>query len=647
MCGIAGFWQTKGLAKKDAGRFGEAMARAIETRGPDDSGVWADTDAGIVLAHRRLSILDLSEAGHQPMFSHSGRFAITFNGEIYNHPELREQLSHVPWRGRSDTETLLAGFDAWGIETTLKKSTGMFAFAVWDRMDRRLLLARDRMGEKPLYYGWHGDTFLFGSQPKALRAHPAFRAEIDRDALALFLRHNYIPAPYSIYRETRKLPPGTILTLSLQDRTPEPLPYWRFKDTASYGLQNPFRGSETDAITALENLLKSAVALQMIADVPLGAFLSGGIDSSTIVALMQTQSSRPVKTFTIGFHESEYNEARKARAVAEHLKTEHTELYVTPDEAKDVIPLLPGLYDEPFADSSQIPNFLVSRLARRHVKVSLSGDGGDELFGGYKRYFTAMAIWQKVATLPALGRQVTSKMIRMIPAAAWNGMGSLLRPVVAGERREWLLAGRAFNAADLLRVSNREELYYQLMSDWRRPADVVMGASEPPTLFNSREHWPKQAAFAHWMMCLDSVTYLPDEILAKVDRAAMGVSLETRVPLLDHRVVEFAWQLPLALKIRGGQGKWILRQILYKYVPKALVEGPKMGFTVPIDRWLRGPLREWAESLLDENRLKREGIFRPAPIRRKWREHLSREAEWQPHLWSILMFQSWLERQAL
>lgn len=594
---------------------------------------------------------------------------LAFNGEIYNHLDLRKQLEPqgtntgnsppslttpkaIGWRGHSDTETLLAGFDAWGIVETLKKSVGMFAIALWDRVDRVLFLARDRLGEKPLYYGWQGDVFLFGSELKALRAHPGFRNDINRDSLTLFLRHNYIPSPYCIYQGIRKLPPGTILTLPVRDRTshadvPEPIPYWRLADVAANGLQNPFEGTETEAVLALETQLKTAVGLQMIADVPLGAFLSGGLDSSTVVALMQAQSNRPVKTFTIGFHESQYNEADKARNVARHLGTDHTELYVTPEAAKNVIPLLPELYDEPFADSSQIPTFLVSQLARQHVKVSLSGDAGDELFGGYLRYFFAMALWQKVAPFPTFGRQLSASVIRMIPAAAWNAIGTVARPLIPGSRPGRLLAGRAFHAADVLNAGNRKELYHQLISYWKDPEEVVIGASEPPTIFEAQNGWPDEAEFGDMMMYLDGMSYLPDDILTKVDRAAMGVSLETRVPFLDHRVVEFAWKLPLRYKIHNGEGKLILRKILHQYVPKELTQGPKMGFGVPIDSWLRGPLRDWAESLLNEDRLKREGFFRPAPIREKWRRHLLRESDLEYDIWGLLMFQSWMERQSV
>lgn len=654
MCGIAGFWQGQTQSLEVSRRIGEAMASQIASRGPDDSDVWTDPNAGMTLAHRRLSIIDLTSAGHQPMFSPSGRFVITFNGEIYNHLELRAELEQfsIPWRGHSDTEILLAGFEVWNIEETLRRCIGMFAMGVWDRFEKTLTLARDRMGEKPLYYGWQGRSFLFASQPKAFRAHPAFEGRIDRESVALFLRHSFVPAPRSIYDGIRKLPPATILKVPLGDAathgtTPEPQPYWSLAEAATRGVRNPFSGSESEASDALERLMSSAVGLQMIADVPLGAFLSGGIDSSTIVALMQAQSSRPVKTFTIGFHEAEYNEAETARTVARHLGTDHTELYVTPDAAKEVIPLLPDLYDEPFADSTQIPNFLVSRLARREVTVALSGDAGDELFGGYNRYFQAQSIWRRSAWLPPAFRRTVGQMIRVVPASVWNGIGHAVRPVMANRRRDWLLAGRALTAADLIAADSPEELYGYLMSDWKRPEEAVIGTSRRPADFvEIGRRWPRSTRFIDLMMYFDAVHYLPDGILVKVDRAAMGVSLETRVPLLDHRIVEFAWSLPHSMKVRHGKGKWILRQVLARHVPPQLFEGPKRGFTLPVGTWLRGPLRDWAESLLSEDRLQREGFFRSAPIRDRWRQHVDGRRDYSTQVWAVLMFQAWLERQS-
>ena len=621
------------------------MVASIRYRGPDDFGVWCDERVGIGLGHARLSILDLSPEGHQPMVSASGRYVISYNGEVYNFAELRSELGVVgqKFRGHSDTEVMLAAFEEWGIEKAVQRFVGMFAFALWDKQTRTLTLGRDRLGEKPLYYGWQGEAFLFGSELKALRAHPAFRAEVDRNALALLLRHNYIPAPYSIYQGISKLSPGCLLTVSLSQRNPRIVPYWSGKQAIEAGLAHPFEGSESAAVSALEALLKDAVGQQMVADVPLGAFLSGGVDSSTVVALMQAQSSRPVKTFTIGFHEEGYDEAPHAKSVARHLGTEHTELYVMPKEAMDVIPRLPALYDEPFSDSSQIPTFLVSELARRHVTVSLSGDGGDELFGGYNRYFWATNIWRRVGWAPQPMRAALAGALMALPPSTWNGVfRGLSRFLPVG----WRYANpgdKLHKLAEILAVRTPEEIYLDLVSHWKQPTEVVRGTQEPPTVLTDPAQWANLPDFEQRMMYLDQMTYLPDDILTKVDRAAMGVSLETRVPFLDHRVVEFAWSLPLSMKIRHGQGKWLLRQVLYRHVPKELMERPKMGFGVPIDVWLRGPLKGWAEELLDEGRLQREGYFDPRPIRGKWAEHLTGRRNWSYYLWDVLMFQAWLE----
>jgi len=642
MCGITGF-----LTQTDVGRssvIANRMADAIIHRGPDDSGVWVDEAAGVALAHRRLAILDLSPAGHQPMLSVGGRFVMVFNGEIYNHLELREELASQIWRGHSDTETLLAAFERWGFEATLKKSVGMFAIALWDRESRTLSLARDRLGEKPLYYGWQGETFLFGSELKALRAHPAFGAEIDRNALALFLRHSAVPAPYSIYRDIHKLPPGTFLTLHARQKDAQPETYWSARAVAESGQRNLFRGSDAEAIMELERLLRQSIAGQMLADVPLGAFLSGGIDSTTVVALMQAQSTRPVKTFTIGFNEAGYNEAEHAHAVARHLGCEHTELYVTPQDAMDVIPSLSAIYDEPFADSSQIPTCLVSRLARSHVTVSLSGDGGDELFGGYNRYFWARNLWRKLGWMPRPLRAALAGVLTMLPPAAWNTVFQKLERWLPGRLRYATPGDKLHKVAEILAVRSPEEIYLGLVSHWKTPAQLVPGSVEPLTLLTDLGQQADLPDFEHRMMYLDTMTYLPDDILTKVDRAAMSTSLETRVPMLDHRVAEFAWSLPLSMKIRHGQGKWLLRQVLYRHVPQALMERPKMGFGVPIDQWLRGPLKAWAAALIEPARLTREGMFDPAPIQRKWAEHQSGSRNWSYYLWDVLMYQQWQER---
>jgi len=629
-------------------RICQSMANGVTHRGPDDSGTWLDESAGVALGHRRLSIQDLSPLGHQPMVSASGRYVVAYNGEIYNFCQLQQELQSrgYTFRGHSDTEVLLAAVEAWGVEGALERFVGMFAFALWDREDRVLFLARDRLGEKPLYYGWQGGSFLFASELKALRQHPAWEGEVDRDALALYMRHNYVPAPWSIYRGIRKLLPGTLLRIPAGLRPgelPEPLPYWSAVEVAEAGLLHPFEGSEAEAVEALDRLLRETLGDKMISDVPLGAFLSGGYDSSLVVALMQDLSDRPVKTFSIGFHEEAYNEAHHAAEVARHLGTDHTELYITPEEAMAVIPDLPRLYDEPFADSSQIPTFLVSRLARQQVTVTLSGDGGDELFGGYNRYAQGLEILSRLHRLPRPARRLLAGSLRALPPGAWDRLFALASPLLPASMKVRLAGDKLHKLAGILGLQGEKALYRGLVSHWDAPEQVVPGSRELPTVLTDPARQARLADFTDYMMFTDLVSYLPDDILVKVDRASMGVSLEARVPLLDHRIVEFAWRLPRHMKVRDGQGKWVLRQVLYRYVPREIMERPKMGFGVPIDHWLRGPLREWAESLLEERRLREEGWFDPAPILRKWREHLSGQRNWAYHLWDVLMFQSWLE----
>jgi len=650
MCGLAGFLSCSWF-EESREMIVSRMADQMFNRGPDDSGVWIDEHAGLALGHRRLSIVDLSHAGHQPMVSKSGRYVIVFNGEIYNHFELRKLFaaySVAPkCRGHSDTETLLAGFDAWGIQATIEKTIGMFAFAVWDKRTCVITLGRDRLGEKPLYYGWQGNTFLFASELKALRVHPAFKAEVDRNSLSLLMRHNCIPSPYSIYKGIYKLQPGSLLSVSLSQRELCEVLYWSGKHVVQSGFVRPFAGNAFKAVAVLDDLLKNAISLQMVADVPLGVFLSGGVDSSTIVALMQAQSSSPVRTFSLGFYDDLYDEAQYAKAVARHLGTDHTEWYVTAKDALEVIPLIPTLYDEPFADSSQIPTYLLSYLARQHVTVSLSGDGGDELFGGYNRYVVTSSLWRRLSLLPVEVRNLLAKLVTLVSPYQWNVLAKTffsLLPKKAGMVNwgESLLKG-----AGVLASRSIEELYGGLVSHWHDPVTIVLGATEPATVISDIDRQPVCTSDIERMMALDMLTYLPDDILTKVDRAAMGVSLETRVPFLDHRVVEFAWRLPLEYKLRDGVGKWVLRQVLYKYVPETLIDRPKQGFGIPISSWLRGPLRDWAEDLLDESRLRQEGYFYPAPIRQKWQEHLSGKRNWQYHLWDVLMFQAWLANERI
>lgn len=661
MCGMTGFLLARsGVSTEGLRATAGSMAAAMHHRGPDDAGAWADEQAGVALGHARLAIIDLSPAGHQPMESAAGRYVIAFNGEIYNHLELRAELEQAgaapAWRGHSDTETLLAGFERWGVEATLRRCVGMFAIALWDRAERCLTLARDRFGEKPLYYGWAGQgagrAFVFGSELKALRAYPGFDAPVCREALAQYLRFMYVPAPRTIYREVFKLEPGCLLTVRgvpPAEAPAEPLRpdqrhegialqrWWSLADAVAAGAADPVQ-DEQEALRLLDASLNEAVRLQSLADVPLGAFLSGGVDSSAIVALMQRQASRPVKTFTIGFDDAGFDEAPHARAVADHLGTEHHEMRVSAQMARDVIPRLPWLYDEPFADSSQVPTHLVCQAARQQVTVALSGDAGDELFGGYNRYFWGPRLWRRMAKLPYGLRQGAARALQAVAPARWDAWLSRAGVVRPGEKLHKL--GRAMQGARTV-----DDLYANLVAEWPQAHGLVAGAGE---LAPFSPPWPADGLDdpAARMMYQDAMAYLPDDILCKVDRAAMGVSLETRVPFLDHRVAELAWRLPMHMKIRGNEGKWALRQILYAHVPRALIERPKAGFAIPIGPWLRGPLREWAETLLDEGRLRAEGYLEPGPIRTAWQQHLSGRYDWTPRLWSVLMFQAWLEANA-
>jgi len=652
MCGIAGFWDPAHHSDAEGAAATLCrMTRAIRHRGPDDEGYYHDEAAGLSLGFRRLAIIDLSARGHQPMISPSGRYVMVFNGEVYNHNRLRPELEQagVAFLGHSDTEVMLASIECWGLQTAVERFNGMFAFGLWDKKERVLSLVRDRVGIKPLYFGWTRSGFAFGSELKAIRTIPGFDNPIDRNALAAYLRFNYVPAPWSIYRNIYKLRPGTVLRVT-REFAAEPrgrpeidaasATFWSAREVAQQAAEEPFTGSEAEAQAELDRRLREAVSCRMIADVPLGALLSGGVDSSTVVALMQQQASRPVQTFSIGFAEGDYDEAVHAKAVAAHLGTEHTELYVTSGQAAAVIPKLPEMYDEPFADSSQIPTFLVSQLVRRKVTVALSGDGGDELFGGYNRYFWVQRLWRRFAGVPLPARRSLARALRLGSPAFWDGVFKRARRTLPASLQVVQPGYKIHRLADVLGERNPEETYRRLVSQWTDPADLVVGAHEPP---NALDEVPQLSGFTERMMWMDFATYLADDILAKVDRASMAVSLEARVPLLDHRVVEFAWRLPLNFKIRNGTGKWLLRQVLYNYVPKALIERPKQGFGLPLEHWLRGPLRDWAEELLDERKLREGGYFDPMPIRLKWREHLSGRRNWQHHLWSVLMFQSWLQ----
>lgn len=652
MCGLNGFFNVH-ASSYSATTAILKMNDALYHRGPDAGDSWLDETMGLALGHRRLAILELSEAGAQPMHSVCGRYVVVFNGEIYNHLQLRQQLNQdgflIEWKGHSDTETMLACFVAWGIEKTLQAMVGMFAIALWDKQTKILTLAKDRMGEKPLYWGWQGDSLFFSSELKALKAHPMFKADIDRDSITLLLRHNCIPAPYSIYQGIKKLRPGYWLQLPLAEletaKIAVPKAYWRFNTVVESGLKNPFTGSPEQAVDILESALVESIGSQMQSDVPLGAFLSGGIDSSTVVALMQGQSERPIKTFTIGFEDEAYNEATHAKAVAKHIGTEHTELYITPKDALSVIPKLSSIYCEPFSDSSQIPTFLVSQLASEHVTVALSGDGGDELFGGYNRYLMAQQVWNKNRKLPRPIRRLASTTLTAFAPKSWDAMFTTLNPILPKKLRLSAPGDKAHKLAGVLNIDSEQDFYQSLTSHWQQPETLVIGAKEPSTLISDINCWPQTDSFQHAMMAMDAQTYMTDDILVKVDRAAMANSLETRVPMLDHRIVELAWKMPLEYKIRHGEGKWLLKQVLFRHVSRQLIERPKMGFSLPLHDWLRGSLRDWAEALLDEKLLLQQGYFYPAPIRMMWTEHLSGKYNHQDQLWNILMFQAWLETQ--
>ena len=642
MCGIAGIatWRSDTPLAGEIAR----MTAPLIHRGPDDKGLWCDDEAGIGLGQRRLSIIDLSPQGHQPMTSASGRYVLSYNGEIYSHAQLRSELEAAglepAWRGRSDTEVLLACVEAWGIAGALKRAVGMFAISLWDREARTLTLARDRLGEKPLYYGEIGGRLLFASELKALKAVAGDALRVDPDALAEFMRFGYVPAPLTIYRGVRKLPPGHWLQLRrVSDASAEPQPFWELAGPQSERLRDELsRADDPTLIDMVEQRLTEAVRLQMTADVPLGAFLSGGVDSSTVVALMQAQCSQRVRTFTIGFDQPGFNEAPFALEVARHLRTDHTELYVTARDAEQLIPRLPSIYDEPFADSSQIPTTLISHLTRQHVTVSLSGDGGDELFAGYPRYGLTADLWRRIGGVPAKPRRLAAAALRVLSAQAWDRVLSLL-PL---SRRRLITGRRMHLLAQLLEAHSLGEMYVRLMSQWQPEERVVKGTSQSGF---AMRHWDTQRSPLDAMRLWDVRQYLPDDLLVKVDRASMSASLETRAPLLDHRVVELAFALPPHALLRNGMSKWVLRQVLYRYVPPALIERPKTGFSVPLADWLRGPLRSWADELMRPAALPGDGLIDADKVGRMWRNHLSGRFDHSNHLWNILMYQSWARQQ--
>ena len=643
MCGIAGFvGAASNIAGGNVDNIAESMAASLAHRGPDDQGIWVDPAAGTALVHRRLSIIDLSPAGHQPMVSADERFVITYNGEVYSYQPIAAEFAARghKFRGHSDTEVILESFAVNGVAATLKRMIGMFAIALWDRRERTLTLIRDRLGIKPLYWAKFGTLFMFGSELKALRAHPGWTPRIDRNAVAAFMRHNYVPAPHTIYEGVHKLAPGTILTLPWQGE-PRISRFWDARAVARDGMNLPLQGTDAELTEQLESLLRDAVGRRMIADVPLGAFLSGGIDSSTVVALMQAARSGKVRTFSIGFEIPGYNEAPHAAAVARHLGTEHTELTVTSRQALDVIPRLPEWYDEPFADSSQIPTYLVSAMTRRHVTVALSGDGGDELFAGYNRYQLTQRFWRALSLLPQPLRKSAAAALTALSPDRWtsllSALPSRLRPPQIGDK--------VHKVAAVLKLDSADAIYRRLVSHWE-PFEIMPQAREPRTILDDDKLPTEFPELLARMQFLDLVTYLPDDILTKLDRASMAVALEARVPLLDHRVVEFSWRLPRAAKVRRGTSKWLLRQVLYRHVPPALVERPKMGFGIPLGEWLRGPLRDWAEALLNERRLREAGLLDHAMVRRFWQEHVDGRRNWQYLLWDVLMLEAWRERWA-
>jgi asparagine synthase (glutamine-hydrolysing) len=644
MCGLAGIFSRRNWSSEELQRMASRMTGAIAHRGPDDSGMWVDAAMGVALGFRRLAIVDLSAQGHQPMPSSSGRFILVFNGEVYNYRSLRRELESMgcAFRGHSDTEVILAAFERWGIEQSVRRFVGMFAIAVWDAERRELSLIRDRLGIKPMFVYHHAGVVSFGSELKALLAGPEFDRTLEMTALTSYLRYLYVPAPQSIFRHAFKLQPGHILTIADSGAPiPASSPFWSAESAARQGLVTEFDGDDGDAVRELETLLTDAVRLRMQADVPLGALLSGGIDSSTVVALMQASADRPVKTFTIGFDQQDFDEAAHARAIANHLGTDHTELHLTGADALAVVPQLAEMFDEPLADPSQIPTFLVCQLARREVTVALTGDGGDELFGGYNRYISGERMIAGFQRWPRLLRRFSAAGVTSLSPRSWNHMRDALSPLFPVEGRTRLFGEKIHKMGDLLRADSKSAMYTSLLSAWQDPEEFLVGRSRnghPDASLGAND----SLGMMERMMLADQTSYLPDDLLAKVDRASMAVSLEARVPILDHRIVELSWRLPRKFKVRDGRGKWILRQILYKHVPAKLVDREKMGFSVPLTQWMAGPLRNWAGDLLlsGEN----DGILRGKVVRREWDRFIAGDSTNSAGLWALIMFRAWQNR---
>ncbi len=637
MCGLTGFFNYNSSIQ-DPNAVIAKMTSQLTHRGPDDNGIWVNHSDSIALGHQRLAILDLTSAGRQPMQSHTARYMMVYNGEIYNIKELKKELTEYSFAGHSDTEVILALIEKYGLHVALNKITGMFAFALWDIKNKELHLARDRVGEKPLYYGLVNETLVFGSELKSIRAYPSFQSDISQNSVSLLMQYGYIPAPLSIYKNIYKLTPGTFITISQANipKLPSPKTYWSIAQVAEQGVFRSKTLSDKEAISAVHDLLNSIVKDQMVADVPIGAFLSGGIDSSLIASLMQANSNQPIKTFTIGFQDRNYNEAEYAKAIATHLKTDHTELYVDAESALSIIPKLPTIYDEPFADSSAIPTYLISKLTKQHVTVCLSGDGGDELFGGYNRYLLGQSIWNKIAIFPYPIRLVIQKILFSLSSLNVEQLSRFINIP--------MLSNKLYKFASILTENSPAGVYQHLISQWQMPEEIVKTNESAST--NLLLQQSEAFNCIEKMMLTDTLSYLPDDILVKVDRAGMAVSLENRTPFLNHQLIEMMWSLPLQMKVRSHTTKWILREILSKYVPNNLFNRPKMGFGVPLDSWLRGPLRDWAQHLLDKTRIEQQGFLKSEPILKKWHEHLSGKKNWQYQLWTVLMFQAWLENQS-